>query len=38
MATNEQKYMVDHLRDMFNGSFDDEIIESILIQRGWNGK
>lgn len=41
MATNQlnqQKLMVDNLRDMFNGSFDDEIIESILIQREWNGE
>lgn len=35
--TSSNKSMINHLRDMFNGSFDEDLIESVLIQRDWNG-
>ena len=35
---NEKKLMLNYLRDMFNGTFDEDIIESVLEQRNWDSK
>lgn len=35
---SEKKLTLNYLREMFNGTFDEDIIESVLEQRHWNSK
>lgn len=35
---HQQRSILNHLRDMFSSTFDEDLIESVLMQRNWNGE